>query len=56
MKDTRYPIDAQNHSSYNCSWGKRGNFSQEGLISIGEIELLTFPIPCIAKTTAQYIP
>lgn len=54
--DGRYPIDTQNHCHKISCRGKRGNFFLEILISIEEDELLTFPIPCIAKTTTQYIP
>lgn len=54
--DDRYPIDTQNHYRTTGHRGKRGNCSLERLISIEEDELLTFPIPCIAKTTTQYIP
>lgn len=56
IMDDRYPIDTQNRCHNNCHRGKRGNFFLERLISIEEDELLTFPIPCIAKPTTQYIP
>lgn len=54
--DDRYPIDTQTQYSHNCPLGKRSGSFLERLISIKEDELLTFPIPCIAKTTTQYIP
>jgi hypothetical protein len=56
MIDTQF-LDTQNHSSHSCPWGKRGSsLFGKIIISIKEDELLTFPIPCIAKTTTEYIP